>query len=282
MIQTKHKLLHGDCLEQLSEVADHSVHAMVTNPPRFHGSRATEKQQTPVVPWTSPHFVRWALPRLKLCYQKLLPGAHVFVKSTALYTAETLQAMDYAGFILRGRVTVARPIAPTEVHNITPVGRKMTPTERTETGDLAKFTCYFPDTTDDWWLFKTPNELPQPSNIVLYGTGAVRKKRSSLILDRTLGGFDEDDLFSDTSPCENMHHPWPANLEVVEELLRVIVPPDGTVLDPFCGTGTVALAAALNAYSSVNIDNNLEYLKHADQRLQQARLGRLANWELKL
>ena len=56
------------------------------------------------------------------------------------------------------------------------------------------------------------------------------------------------------------------------ELCRIPIlatcPPDGIVLDPFCGTGTTLLTAQNLERKSVGIDCSMQYLEYADNRLR--------------
>lgn len=55
-------------------------------------------------------------------------------------------------------------------------------------------------------------------------------------------------------PVSHPVHPCPFPLEMAEDYIRAIVPANGTVLDPFAGTGTVAKAAGVTGRNSISID----------------------------
>jgi DNA modification methylase len=65
-------------------------------------------------------------------------------------------------------------------------------------------------------------------------------------------------------------HPAPYPVELVEPLVRMFSFVGDTVLDPFAGTGTTALAAARSARNSVSIEIESAYHRMASQRLAQA------------
>ncbi len=73
-----------------------------------------------------------------------------------------------------------------------------------------------------------------------------------------------DILPEDTQRRRGHFAPFP------EDLCRIPIlatsPPDGIVLDPFCGTGTTMLVASQLGRKSVGIDLSPEYIKMADQR----------------
>lgn len=50
-------------------------------------------------------------------------------------------------------------------------------------------------------------------------------------------------------------------------LCRLITPPNGTVLDPFMGSGTTGLAAKKEGLGFVGIEREKEYLEIAQRRI---------------
>jgi DNA modification methylase len=50
-------------------------------------------------------------------------------------------------------------------------------------------------------------------------------------------------------------------------LVRLICPPGGTVLDPFLGSGTTGIAAALEGFAFIGVEQDAEYLEIARRRI---------------
>jgi DNA modification methylase len=63
-------------------------------------------------------------------------------------------------------------------------------------------------------------------------------------------------------------HPAPFPVEVAERLIRMFSFYGDTVLDPFAGTGTTAIAASRNGRDSVSVEIDSEYLALAERRLK--------------
>jgi site-specific DNA-methyltransferase (adenine-specific) len=63
-------------------------------------------------------------------------------------------------------------------------------------------------------------------------------------------------------------HPTVKPIDAMRWLLRLIVPPDGTVLDPFLGSGSTGCAAALERLDFVGIELDDHYLSIADARIR--------------
>ena len=50
-------------------------------------------------------------------------------------------------------------------------------------------------------------------------------------------------------------------------LCRLITPPGGTILDPFCGSGSTGCAAALEGFEFIGIDQDADYCEIAEWRI---------------
>jgi site-specific DNA-methyltransferase (adenine-specific) len=57
---------------------------------------------------------------------------------------------------------------------------------------------------------------------------------------------------------EGNNHPTVKPLALMEYLCRLVTPPEGLVLDPFCGSGTTLLAAENEGFKAVGIDKEPE------------------------
>lgn len=65
-------------------------------------------------------------------------------------------------------------------------------------------------------------------------------------------------------------HPAPFPVELAERLIRMFSFAGDTVLDPFCGTGSTAVAAMNAGRNSVNVEIEPSYLRLAYERVLSA------------
>lgn len=70
-----------------------------------------------------------------------------------------------------------------------------------------------------------------------------------------------------TSSGRANHHPTVKSIALMQWLCRLITPPRGTVLDPFCGSGTTGIAALREGLEFVGIEINSEYAEIARSRI---------------
>jgi site-specific DNA-methyltransferase (adenine-specific) len=65
-------------------------------------------------------------------------------------------------------------------------------------------------------------------------------------------------------------HPTVKPLNLMRYLVRLVTPPNGTVLDPFAGSGTTLEAAMLEGFCFVGIEEQAEYIPDIQARVKQA------------
>lgn len=66
------------------------------------------------------------------------------------------------------------------------------------------------------------------------------------------------------------HHPTVKPTELMRHLCRLVTPPGGTILDPFCGSGSTGKAAVLEWCNFIGIDLEAEYTAIAERRIAHA------------
>lgn len=74
-----------------------------------------------------------------------------------------------------------------------------------------------------------------------------------------------EDKFS-TAPSQNFH-PTVKPVALMRYLVRMVTPPEGTVLDPFTGSGTTLVAAVLEGFNSIGMEMTADYLPIIEGRV---------------
>ena len=115
-----------------------------------------------------------------------------------------------------------------------------------------------------------------------YCAKASKKDRNEglddMPLQRRAGlvGADRDGQLDDvserwrTQPAAN-HHPTVKPTDLMRYLCRLITPPNGTILDPFTGSGSTGKAATLEGFNFIGIEQSAEYAEIAKARINHAR-----------
>jgi hypothetical protein len=69
---------------------------------------------------------------------------------------------------------------------------------------------------------------------------------------------------------EGNNHPTVKPIDLMKYLCRLVTPPNGTVLDPFLGSGTTGVAAVLEGFNFVGCELSPEYIEIAEKRIKEA------------
>ena len=81
-----------------------------------------------------------------------------------------------------------------------------------------------------------------------------------------------DDVSTTPRPRANVH-PTVKPTDLMRHLVRLVTPTGGTVLDPFLGSGTTAIAAEMEGFAWIGIEREAEYVAIAEARLNGTQRG---------
>lgn len=119
-----------------------------------------------------------------------------------------------------------------------------------------------------------------------YRSTSLLKKALSMLTREEMQGWLRT-MWTDLQGASTREgHPAPYPVELAERLIRMFSFAGDTVLDPFCGSGSTALAAMNAGRNSVNIEVEERYLKLAHKRLlgasQQKRMSGATQIEVRV
>ena len=77
-----------------------------------------------------------------------------------------------------------------------------------------------------------------------------------------MGTFEEKGVAKQAN-----HHPTVKPTDLMRYLCRLVTPPNGTVLDPFTGSGSTGKAAVLEGFNFIGIEQSAEYVQIAKARI---------------
>jgi DNA modification methylase len=107
-------------------------------------------------------------------------------------------------------------------------------------------------------MFRKPGAYRSPSN--------EQRKRSRISKEEHARWFRQ--VWTDIPGASTRLHPAPFPEELAHRLVRMFSFVDDTVLDPFAGTGTTALAAVRCGRNAIAVDCDPHYAKLAKSRIQ--------------
>ena len=96
------------------------------------------------------------------------------------------------------------------------------------------------------------------------GLKDMPKKKADLRTDVAAG------MWKDKNAAHQNHHPTVKPVNLMRDLIKLVTPPDGIVLDPFLGSGTTAVAAIHENINWIGFEMNPEYATIATRRVEHA------------
>jgi DNA modification methylase len=275
-------LIHGDCFQWLANAQTNSIEAVVTDPP-YGLVEYSEVEQSKLregrggvwrIPPSFDGNKRSPLPRFtvltrdeimdlerfsfawaRLLFPIVVPGAHVIVASNPLLSFVVANAVTRAGFERRGeiiRLTMTmrggdRPkAAHTEFAEVSVMPRSM---------------------WEPWLIFRKPIEGRVQDNLRRWKTGGFRRP-------------SKDQPFGDvitSAPTRKQErslapHPSLKPQAFMRKIVRAVLPlGEGTILDPFAGSGSTLAAAEAVGYRSIGIEKDERYFDMAREALPKLR-----------
>jgi site-specific DNA-methyltransferase (adenine-specific) len=280
----KAKLYHAECFDWLASEPASSIQACVTDPP-YGLVEYTEIEQQKLrnkkggiwrVPPSFDGHQRAPLPRFTvlddddrirlyaffkklgfLLNRVLVPGGNVVVASNPLLSHIVGSAMTEGGLELRG--TIIRLV-------MTMRGGDRPKNAHEEFSDVSVMPRSM---FEPWVVLRRPVEGRVQDNLRRHKTGGFRR----LSAERPFGDVLES---SPTSRKERelAAHPSLKPQAFLRRIVRASLPlGEGTIIDPFAGSGSTLAAANAVGYASIGIESDPKYIKVAKKAI--AKLGAL-------
>lgn len=268
------ELILGDCIDWLVERQNHSVHAVVTDPP-YGLVEYSEDEQRKLrsgkggvwrIPPSFDGNTRSPLPRFTTLTEKqlhalfdffriwgeqlsrvLVPGANVLVASNPLVSFVVANALRDAGLERRGEIvrlvtTMRGGDRPKAAHD-----------------EFAEVSVMPRSMWEPWLMFRKPIDGRVQDNLRKWGTGGFRRPER----DRPFGDVIK------SSPARGRErqiggHPSLKPQAFLRTVVRAVLPlGQGVVLDPFAGSGSTIAAAEAVGYASIGIEKDQSYFDSA-------------------
>lgn len=264
------RVYHIDAFEWLARQPANSIHAVVTDPPyglleytpkelgkmkrgrggvwrippAFDGARRRPLPRFTVLKPSDKQRLRDFFARLaKSLMPALVPGAHVFIATNPLVSHLVYGPMIEAGFESRGEIIRV-------VHRLRGGDRPKNAHQEFADVSVLPRSCWEP-----WGLFRKPCEGRVQDNLRKWHTGGLRR------LSKT---EPFRDLIYSLPTRREEHriapHPSLKPQHFLRQITRAALPlGNGTILDPFMGSGSTIAAAFALGLDSIGLEINDEY-----------------------
>lgn len=247
-------LRQGDCLEVMREIPSVSVDLALTSPPYNIGKEYEQRKSLPV-------YLAWHLDILAETVRTLKVGGSIawqlgnYVESGAVYP---LDCLLFSQFIELGLIPRNR-IIWTFGHGLH-CSRRFSGRHET----ILWFT------KGDHYLFDLDCvRVPQKHPTKRHYKGPKKGQLSGNPLGKNPGDVWDISNVKNNHP-EKTSHPCQFPEKLAETLIKSLCPQQGTVLDPFMGSGTTGVSAKNLGRSFIGIELDPDYLQIAKQRIESA------------
>ena len=276
-----HQAIHRDCFDWLRGCPQHSIHAVCTDPP-YGLLEFTEKEVAKLRNgrggvWRLPPMIggsrRDPLPRFtvlneaqklelrrffrewgQLLLPALVPGAHVCVAGHPMLQPLVQIAMAEAGFEIR-------PALLRLYYSFRGGDRPKNAEKEFPEVCVTPQGAYEP-----WMLFRKPiDQRTVAENLRRWRTGGLRRLTPDKPLPDTIpsGRTPNREEAISNHPCLKPQH-------FMRIVVRALLPlGEGTVLDPFMGSGSTLAAAEAVGYHSIGVELDAEYFRLAERAIPQ-------------
>jgi site-specific DNA-methyltransferase (adenine-specific) len=270
----------ADCLQWLTDCPRHTFHAVITDPPyglREYTAKEVDKlrngkggvwrippkiggsQRAPLPRFTvlSPQevermhdfFSKWGHKLLPA----LVPGGHLFIAATTRWSHVVFNALEQAGF--EKRAVIVR-LVRTLRGGYRPKGAEE---EFPDVSSMPR-SCWEP-----WGLFRRPFDGTLADNLRRWQAGGLRRPSAQSPFCDVVESGRTPRNERDIAP-----HPSLKPQAFLRQLVWISLPlGQGTILDPFAGSGSTLAAAEAMGYDSVGVEIDLEYVEIARQAVPQ-------------
>jgi DNA modification methylase len=265
-------LIQADAACWLSNVADNSIHAVVTDPPygiiEYNGMNQEKLRAGKGGVWRIPPSFdgakRGPLPRFTVLSAQdrfdlvhffrvlatdlarvLVPGGHIFMASNPLLSSQAFAAFESVGLEKRGEVI---RLVQTLRGGDRPKGAE---------AEFAGISVMARSCWEPWGVFRKPLEGTVATNLRKWGTGGLRR-------------ISATEPFKDLIPCSPTRgkerkiapHPSLKPQRFLRQLVRAALPlGEGIVYDPFAGSGSTLAAAEALGYIAIGTERDKAYFQ---------------------
>jgi DNA modification methylase len=265
-----YELIFADAFEWLGHAQQHSVHAVVTDPPyglvEYRDDQLEKMKNGCGGVWRIPPSfdgcTRRPLPRFTVLREHdranlraffdrlarallpvLVPGAHVFIATNPLVSHLVYEPFIAAGLEKRGEIIRV-------VHTLRGGDRPKNAHHEFRDVSVMPKSCWEP-----WGLFRKACQGRVQDNLRKWKTGGLRR-------------ISQDDPFRDliaAAPARGQErmiapHPSLKPQRFLRQIVHASLPlGEGVILDPFMGSGSTIAAASACGLDSIGVEINPEY-----------------------
>jgi len=257
--------LHDDC--RLALLQPFTVDAIITDPPYEMGFMSKDWDKTGIA---------YDVAMWKLCLDRLKPGGHLLAFGGARTYHRMACAIEDAGFQIRDQIMwIYASGFPKHKSLLKPAHEPIVLAKKPGKSILNIDNCRIENRERTVYGLATAirsrlNTYGKPTGSTDFD--ASKGRWPANVIHDGNNKLGENFRFfycarASTDERNGSKHPTVKPLNLMRYLCRLITPPNGTILDPFAGSGTTGEAAQLEGFNAILIEQNEIYINDIYNRL---------------
>jgi site-specific DNA-methyltransferase (adenine-specific) len=257
-------LLHGDCAERLKEVKSQSVDLVVTSPP-YAEQRKGKYDGVP-----ADQYVEWFCP-IGAEIRRILKPTGSFMLNIKAHCDDGERNLYVMDLVLALKRRVGLKFIDEYVWYKSALPRRKTFRLKNAWEPIYHFALDKSFIDHDAIKIFSKSTFANKRGTACYDPKSGNVGGYHHVADQAPGFTDPDNiLYFPTSLLVKDKFPHPAKFprEMVEWLVKGFCPKEGTVLDPFMGSGMTALASLIQKRRCIGIEREEQYVEMTLERLR--------------
>lgn len=287
------KIINDDCVKHLKKLDENSVDlvlsdipygisldewdvlhkntnsALLGSSPAQAGKSGFKRRGKPLNGWNDAdrnrgkEYYEWCLTWTKDLFPAVKPGGSVFIFGARRTLHRAILAMEDSGFILRDVLSWKKQNAHHRAQRLSIVLERRKLDEEAEKWKGWRLGNLAPIYEPIAWFFK-PYDITITSNILEFGVGAMNTS-----INKKYGADDTNLLNFWFDKKEKKYHEAQKPVSVNKYLIELTTRENQTVLDPFIGSGTTAVAAKILNRNYIGFEIDKNYAEISEKRLDE-------------
>ena len=265
-----YRVIQGNNIEVLKTFPDNSVDSVVTDPP--YGIDFLGKD------WDSD---TGSIETYIECLRVLKPGGYLLAFSASRTYHHLAMTVERAGFEIRDQIMWIYSQGFVKGNNLKPahepivMARKPSKKQQLLNIDDCRIPIVGKDTrnggSNGWNRIEFGEREPNKSDGTMYTPNELGRYPSNVIGEIT--DYQKYYYCPKANTKErsvgNNTHPTVKPVELMKYLIKLVTPKNGTVLDPYNGSGSTGVACVELGYSYIGIELDQKYVDITNKRLEQ-------------
>lgn len=240
-----------------------------TSPSQKKAGSVFKKRGKPLNGWSisdksiSKEYYEWCMKWMPKIYEKLKPGASVFIFAGRRMSHKCISAMEDSGFIFKDMIAWEKNQAPHRAQRVSVVFDKRNDNKNSELWENWRLGNLRPIFEPILWFMK-PYKIGGTitDNLLKYELGAFND-----VAWKKYNPISSNIIKTKCYKSDTGYHPTQKPVLLLQSLIELVTKENQIILDPFMGSGSTGVACKKTNRKFIGIEINKEYFDISRQRI---------------